>query len=221
MRPLPAALALLLILVASPGCHLLRRIPFLSGEPLPPPVAFKDATLDHGLVQRVLALPLSDESGFGTQSFVVSDSMRDELGRLGQFSVVRPSASDAMLKPSDGPHNTGRIPVATIIELGRRYGVDAVLFGTIFHYRPYSPPALGIEVSMVDVQTGRVLWKVRDSVDGSDKRCAVSMEWFFEDEIETDETVFGSDLMHVSPRWFSRFASYRIAQTLVPPKPEK
>ncbi|MFH0944931.1 MAG: hypothetical protein V2A76_07010 [Planctomycetota bacterium] len=218
MRSVPVAVVLLLILAASPGCQLLRHIPFLSGEPLPPPRAFKDVTLDHGLVHRVLALPLADESGFGTQSDVVSESLRDEIGRLGQFSVVRPSASDAMLKPGDGPHNTGRIPVATIIELGRRYGVDAVLFGAIFHYRPYSPPALGMEVSLVDVQTGRVLWTVRDSVDGSDKRCAVSMEWFFEDEIETDETVFGSDLMHVSPHWFARFAAHRIAQTLLPPQ---
>lgn len=214
MRALP--IALLLAAAVAPGCRMLRHMPFFAGKPLPAPRAFKDENLDYGLLQRVLALPLVDESGFGTRSDVVSDSLRDELNRLGRFRVVRPSASDSMLKPGDGPHNSGRIPVATMIELGQRYGVDAVLFGTISHYRPYAPPALGMSVSLIDVQTGRILWSVTDFVDGSDQRCAVSMKWYFEDETATDETVFGSELMHTSPRWFARFASQRIARTLLP-----
>ena len=217
MRRRTTALLLGLTTAVLPGCQLLRHVPYFSGKPLPPPRAFKDENLDYGLVHRVLALPLSDESGFGTRSDVVSESLRDELTRLGRFGVVRPTASDAMLKPGDGPHNNGRIPVATMIELGRRYGVDAVLFGSISHYRPYAPPALGMSVSLIDVQTGRILWSVTDFVDGSDQRCAVSMQWYFEDETATDETVFGSELMHTSPRWFARFASHRVARTLLPP----
>lgn len=212
-RPVLAAL-LLLPLLTSSGCHLLRMVPYLGGEPLPPPAAFKDGSLDFGIVRRILALPLTDESGVGSGTEVVSRTLRDEISRLGRFGVVRPNESDSMLKPHDDPQNSGRIPVATIIELGRRYGVDAVLFGTIRHYRPYTPPSLGMSVTLIDVQTGKIVWSVNDFVDGSDRRCATSMKWFFEDETATGETVFGSEIMHTSPQWFARFATRRVVSTL-------
>ncbi len=196
------------------GCQLDRLWRPFEGAPLPPPCAFRDGSIDDGLVRRILALPLADESGQGPGTLVVSDALRDEILKLGRFSVVQPNASDAMLRPAEGPQRTGRIPVRCIIELGRRYGVEAVLFGSVTLYRPYAPQALAITAQLVDVQTGKIVWSVSDFVDGSDAQAVRSMEWYFADQAATGETVFGPEIMNTSPRWFARFAAARIAATL-------
>lgn len=211
------ALAGLLIAAATAGCYELRRhVPALVGDPLPQPRAFRDGSVDYGFVRRVLALPLSDESGNGAGTEVVSRALRDEIAKLRRFDLVAPSASDAALAQDDGPLQTGRIPVATIIELGRRYHVDAVLFGSITHYRPYQPAALGMSVSLIDVQTGKIVWSVNDLVDSADRAAALAMNNDYFDRSATDQTVFGREIMNASPEWFARFTARRIAGTLVP-----
>ncbi|MFG0319658.1 MAG: hypothetical protein ACF8XB_20465 [Planctomycetota bacterium JB042] len=183
--------------------------------PLPEPRAFRDSSIDYGMVRRVLALPLIDESGHGAPTVVVSEALGDSIARLRRFEVVRPNAADASLKADAGPLASGRIPVSTIIDLGRRYGVDAVLFGTISRYRPYAPPSLAIGASLIDVHTGKVLWSVSDFVDATDSKTAVSIERWFEKNAAQDGTVFDREIVATSPRWFARFASDRVAGTLV------
>lgn len=183
--------------------------------PLSPPRAFRDSSIDYGMVRRVLALPLVDDTGHGADTVLVSEALGDSIARLRQFDVVRPNATDAVLKADAGPLASGRIPVSTIIELGRRYGVDAVLFGTISQYRPYTPPSLAIGASLIDVHTGKVLWSVSDYVDATDAKASVSIEHWFEENAAAEGTVFDKQIVSTSPRWFARFAADRIAGTLV------
>lgn len=207
-----------LLIALLPACrlHPERWVPYSHAEPLEPPRAFRDVTVESGHVSRVLALPLVDESSNGPAAAVVTRALIDSLIKLRRFSVVEPDATDAALVPGEGPKRTGRIPVDTIIELGRRYGVDAVLFGTIDRYRPYEPPSLGISATLVDVQTGLILWSATDFVDAADAATATSMRWWFEDQTATGHTVFGPEIMRASPLWFARFAADRLAATLLP-----
>ena len=183
-------------------------------HPLPAPQSFRDGSIDYGLVRRILALPLVDQSGHGAPARLVSDALGDSIAKLRRFQVVRPRSDDASLKSDSGPIGSGKIPVSTIIELGRRYGVDAVLFGEISQFRPYTPPSLGIGASLIDVHTGKVLWSVTDFVDASDAQTSVSMRLWFEEKAATDDTVYDERLVSTSPRWFARFATDRLASTL-------
>jgi hypothetical protein len=183
--------------------------------PLAAPIAWRDISLDGGAIRRVLVLPLADESGTPNQQRAIDDSLRDEVMKLRRFDVVQPDAAHATRLPDQGPKKTGRVDVTTIIELGRHYGVDAVIFGTIDHYRPYSPPSLGISASMIDVQTGKIIWEVRDFVDTSDRNAEVAIHDFFATEAAKEQTVMERELMSVSPIWFSRFAARRIVRTLL------
>lgn len=196
-----------------------NEIDSILAAPLPNPVAFRDGSLDGGTIRRLLVLPFADGSSVGAQTDTINAAMRDELIKLRRFDVVRPESSDATSKPEQGPKQTGRISTATIIELGRRYGVDAVVFGTIDHFRPYSPPSLGVSASMVDIQTGKIIWEVRDFLDAADRTCEVAMNQFFDSQMSREQTVMNREIMSASPAWFSRFAAKRIADTLLPPPP--
>jgi hypothetical protein len=184
---------------------------------LPAPRAWRDGSLDSGSLRRLLVLPLVDESSQGSPVDVVNQALRDEMIKLRRFDVIQPNPADATSKPQVGPKKTGRVAISVLIELGRRYGVDAVLFGTIDHYRPYAPPALGVSASLVDVETGKIVWEVRDFVDAADRTAEVAMDEFFLAEAAQDQGVTGADLMRHSPAWFARFATRRVTRTLLPP----
>lgn len=184
-------------------------------DALAPPIAWRDISLDGGAIRRVLVLPFADESGSGSRQNAIDDCMRDELMKLRRFDVVQPSPADATRLPEEGPKKTGRVDVTTIIGLGRHYGVDAVIFGSIDHYRAYAPPALGLSASMIDVQTGKIIWEVRDFVDSSDRDAELAMNDFFKIQMAKDQTVMNEELMAVSPIWFSRFSTRRVVRTLL------
>jgi hypothetical protein len=184
-------------------------------NPIAPPRAYRDLSLDGGTIRRVLVLPLADESSTGASIDGVNACMRDEMIKLRRFDVVQPDPSDATSKPSEGPKKTGRIEISTIIELGRRYGVDAVMFGSVDNYRPYAPPALGISSSLIDVQTGKIIWEVRDLLDAADRNTEVAMQDFFHAQASHDQTVMGDEIMASSPAWFGRFAARRVVRTLL------
>jgi TolB-like protein len=208
------------VALAPCGCKTLKRelgIPDLSPAPpeQPAPVAYRDGTVDFGAVRRVLALPLYDESEQGDATALLSRTLGEELSRLRRFDVVTPTASDAALKSSEAPHRIGQVPIQSIIELGRRYSVDAVVFGTVSEYRPYAPPRVALKLSLVDTQTGRVLWQVDDYVDSADARTAHSMRKFFDGVIDDQNTQFGDELLLTSPELFARYALRRSAKTLL------
>ncbi len=209
-----SSVAVSLLALAAPGCCLFRGMHLIPHAPLPEPVAYVDETVDPSKYRRVLALPLFDESATGVDSETVSRVLRDEMMKLRRFDMVQANPSDALLRPADSPQRNGRIPIDTVVELGRRYGVDAVLFGTITRYRPYAPPALAMTVSIVDVETGTLVVSVNDFVDGADAAAAESMDRFFKDEGDTDGTEYGPELMSTSPEWFARFAARRVARSI-------
>ncbi len=200
--------------LAASGCCFLNGVRFIPDKPLPEPVAYVDQTVDPAKFRRVLALPLFDESNNGIDSETVSRILRDELSKLHRFEMVQATESDAILRPADTPQRNGRIPIETVVELGRRYGVDAVLFGSITRYRPYAPPALALNVSIVDVETGTLVVAVNDFVDAADAAAAESMHRFFVTEVDTQGTEYGAELMSTSPEWFTRFATRRVARSL-------
>lgn len=202
------------------GCSAMKdRLRGMNGTPIPPPDAYRDPVMGNGAYQRVLALPLLPENGQASSTDVVSSAIRDEMLKLRRFDVVTANPSDSVLKPEQGPKMTGRINVATMIDLGRRYGVDAVLFGAVDHYRVYDPPALGMSLSLVEVETGKILWHVRDFVDAADHDTSLAMRYFYEDEAAESEMVFEYDVMSTAPQWFARFAARRVTATLLPPPP--
>lgn len=185
-------------------------------EKLPAPAAVRDPVLDQRPVQRVLLLPLVDECGHGPGSAVVSDAVHEEIAKTRRFKVVRPDSADSARLAARGPRNNGRIPVTVLVDLGRRYGVDAVLFGALTRYRPYPPPLVGLDLVLLDVQTGSVLFAADDLVDASDRAAANSMDAFYREESARGETLFGPEIVRTSPVWFARFAARRIVRVLAP-----
>lgn len=87
----------------------------------------------------------------------VATSMAREIAIYGLFRVVEPSEALSIMP------NLGLVPVG---DIGRRLGVDMLIFGTVTRYLervggPYGvsrPASVAFEVVMVDVRSGQKVW---------------------------------------------------------------
>ncbi|MBN2809839.1 MAG: hypothetical protein JXR80_10135 [Deltaproteobacteria bacterium] len=89
--------------------------------------------------------------------FDLAQSLAREIAIYGKYEVVEPLAAARVLPM------LGQVPLT---EIGRRLGVDVLLFGTVNRFQERvggprsveSPASVCFEVSLVDARSGRTVW---------------------------------------------------------------
>ena len=91
---------------------------------------------------------------------------------------------------------------------------NAVILGSINHFRPYPRMQVGLYLRLIDLRGGRLLWAVDHTWDTAEKTIESRMKEFFADHARS-----GYDPLHwrvgmLSPRAFGKFVAYEAAATL-------
>jgi curli biogenesis system outer membrane secretion channel CsgG len=130
------------------------------------PTVFIKPDFDSTRIRKIAILPL--ESPDKTISSVATDIFTAEFITLGKFEVVERSQLDKIIEEQK-LGAAGTLDPATIKEVGRILGADALVIGSVYpNYRyeeiAFAPlPAKEIEninlnVRLIEVETGSVLW---------------------------------------------------------------
>ena len=145
----------------------LRKPLFHSG-----PISFRASDLDPATPHRVCVLPLDNTSGVPESGRVVYDILALRLAAASGFEVVEPAALRAAALKT-GIASFRSVTSEDLIRLTPAVGTPLFLRGTIYTYRDPSgnaaaAPEVQLEISLVDVQAGRVLWAAQHTRRGSD-----------------------------------------------------
>lgn len=124
----------------------------------------KDYVQSRGIAEDarfVAVLPLVNLTTTPNAGRMVSDILVTELYSATGFRLME---STSMLKRMKGDEDDIEYVVEDVVaqEIGHRLGVDTVVYGSVSEYR-YSrgvnqSPAAGINLRMIDVDSGKVLW---------------------------------------------------------------
>jgi len=132
-------------------------------------LSYSDPDLDH--TRPICILPFDNESSVPEAVRLVADVLALRLEAAG-FTVINPTmVRDAALKARISFHKVGSQDLLT---LAKAIGTPLFLRGTIYRFddpvaRNGTPtPALDLEVTLVDVRAGRILWAVQDDRKGTD-----------------------------------------------------
>lgn len=100
----------------------------------------------------------------------IAEKMRRAF--LGQFAqleldILRLSQTDRLLN-KEGLDSWEKIRAIPVTDLGKILGVDALIFGQVTHFDYYygflyAQLAVGLSIEMIEVQSGEVLWRVKDA----------------------------------------------------------
>ncbi len=110
------------------------------------------------------------------------------------------------------PARTGNIQPKAVLEIARRAGLDAILAARVVDLRPYEPVRLGLDVDLIAVETGLVIWSSHVRVDTGDSRALAAIESWQAAMRSGGESEHAVDLL--SPRRLAEFAAAQAAMLL-------
>lgn len=166
-------------------------------------------------IHRALLLPFEYDIDRDAIIDEVTEAFAVELRKLGRFEVVLPEESRAAISINHGIWSRGTVDLDTILALRKRYEADAIIFGSITHYRPYEPMLLGVKVGMISTDTGLVIWSADGIFDSNENEVAELVKQYFESTHQKN-ALYGWRLILLSMRRYSQFVANQITKTLQP-----
>lgn len=175
----------------------------------------KTDALRETLIHRVLLLPF--EYDIDRESIIdeVTEAFAVELRKLGSFEVVLPSENKAAMTIGHGIWTKGTIDLDLVLALRKQYEADAIIFGSITHYRPYEPMLLGVKTGMISTDSGLVVWSADGVFDSNENEVAELVKQYFESTHQKN-ALYGWRLILLSMRRYSQFVANQITKTLQP-----
>ena len=93
-------------------------------------------------------------------------------------------------------------------------GTDALLIGTVTSYSPYPHMAMGLQLKLVDMRTGQVVWAIQQIWDAADKATQERIKRYFDQQLRADFSPIGEQLATLSPINFIKFITYEVIEMM-------
>lgn len=165
-------------------------------------------------VRRVGLVPFTGNGLTGEEACELQTTFFTELSRRADFEIVPLTPNDLEEIPGSEPFRAGWIRPRTIIDLSRRFRLDAILIGTMTERQVFTPQRFGAQVDMIASETGVPIWSSIVHIDASDERVRYGMERWFDTSRATYKTGETWELALLSPRRFAQYAAYEVARGL-------
>lgn len=189
-------------------------------QPCPPPAPvchrYHAPDIDWLSIRRLLLVPLENESSYPHATFEVQESLAARLQCSGRFEVVLASP-ESYTACHDSVRINGRFDEVELLYLAERYNADAIVFGTITQYQPYSPPRLGLSLRMISPANAVLIASVDGLWDGRDQAVAEQARYYTGNVLNDNESLMACNLTLDSPVLFRRFACHFAVEALVSP----
>lgn len=163
-------------------------------------------------LRRVGLVPFTGAIGF-EQASELQAAFFAEMSASTGLEIVPLKPQDLEEVPRSEPYRRGWYRPQTIIDLARRYRLDAIFIGTVTELHTYPPQRLGVQLDLVASETGMVLWNSSIYLDAGQENVRRSVELWAKVALGVDD----EDELHIillSPRRFSRFAAYQLSRLL-------
>lgn len=164
-------------------------------------------------MRRVAVVPFTGAAIDPERSKDFEDALALELIPRASFELVQLDAADLAEIPRADPYRRGWYQPFTLLEIAKRYRVDAVLVGTVREFSPYTPQRLSASIEMVSCETGMVAWSSSVVLDGRDERVLRGLKAWHALERGSHDAPGDEALSLLSPSLFARFAARELSRT--------
>jgi curli biogenesis system outer membrane secretion channel CsgG len=173
----------------------------------------QDVPYNLSAVKSVCLLELQNKTSYPNISTDTTELLYQALQKKQRFTL-------SMLKQTDPAWNTLEVKpnsaytLEQLMSARKLLGADALLMGTITSYSPYPRMALGLQLKLVDIRTGQVVWAIEQIWESADKGTQERMKKYFDKQLRSDFSTIGEQLGNLSPINFVKFITYEITETM-------
>ena len=175
---------------------------------------YKSDEYNNAGVHRVLLVPFTFETNREKVVNEVTEAFSIELQKSAKFDIVLPHGFPEELLLQNDLWNKGLVRAETVIEAKKRFKVDAIIFGTITHYKPYEPPILGMKVGMFSTVTGNIIWTADTILDSSEATVVRLVKTYYRTNYQRKQSLYGWKIILLSMKRYAQFAAHQVITTL-------
>lgn len=159
------------LLAVLSACHPFKKeIP--TGSPFKLDNVYASPTYDHGKIVKALMLPIdnprADDGVVRYEKEFISASLKN-FGKFNYFFLQYDQDFSKIAQANDAIDvKTGKFHRMKLGEIAREYQAQALIKVSVSEFRPFFPMFIKVKASMIDVQTGEVVWVIDQVFDASD-----------------------------------------------------
>ena len=171
---------------------------------------------------RIALVELGNETGFHEISIDMSTALFQELQKKQMFGVKYVQENDSTWR-SMQLRQDASYTFEELLEMRNTLKCDGVLIGSVTSYKPYPHMAIALQLRLIDLTDGQLLWAMEQVWDTTDKTTGHRMRKYYGDLVLGTEklSVIGPEtpsaqLGFVSSLKFIKFVAYETAGTFTP-----
>ena len=167
---------------------------------------------DFARISRVVVFEFDNQTEFPSSSGDLTQAVTDGLQRKNLFNLrIIPRDSDVWQDMQlDKPTFTN----PELLEIRKRLSADAILIGHLKGYQPYPHLMASMNLKLIDLNTGGVLWGLEQIWDSTDQAVQRRMKMYYRDKMGSGYEPLNWQVLINSPREFHKFVADEVAQTL-------
>lgn len=200
------------LLLSLSSCGSYRR-QAITGQPITIDNAYADPSYDHSHIVNVLVLPIDNPLNNKEQVFHQKEILLSLMRGWGKFNYFNlqydpsyPSGAGRLINL-----DTGFIDRVSLGEVGRSYGVQAVLKTAISDYRPYAPMRMKVKAWLVDCEHGTRVWAFDHVFDTDDSNVVNGLRVWWNQQMAGGDAQTRFAVSKLRPTIFSNFVFHTMA----------
>jgi len=209
------AYILALTLAVGEGCAHKRTAVVMPPTPAPYQ-QFVAQNFDWSSVQRVVLMPLANQTAYPKVTEELQANLAAELQRAGRFDIVVATRDDPGARAQD-IFRGGQFDELELLRVAREYQAQAVLFANVTQYHPYAPPRVGMSLLLVSPAEGVAIASADGLWDARETTTAIQAQTFYKRSLNWPQSLMGADRILESPDVYQRFVCQQVASSLNPP----
>jgi hypothetical protein len=207
MKTFKVALSVLLLLAVN-GCTVVRRA-------TAPEVGhfYLNPYVDFNSVGKVVVLELRNKTAYPDVSEAITVGLTESLKKKHIFTLNTLRHNDPVWRDMD-LQDSSSYSLEELAMIRQNVKADAVMFGSITNYEPFPHMSMSMQLKLVDLRSGKLLWAMEQVWDSSDRRLEERMKYYYNKVLRSGYEPIDWQLLTTSPRNFNKFVVYEVSRTL-------
>jgi TolB-like protein len=167
---------------------------------------------DFARISRVVVFAFDNQTEYPSSSADLTQAVTDGLQRKNLFSlrIIARNSDIWQDMQLDKPSFTNQ----ELLDIRKRLSADAMLIGCLKEYRSYPHLMASLNLKLIDLNTGGVLWGLEQIWDSTDQPVQKRMKMYYRDKMGDIYAPLNWQVLITSPREFHKFVADEVAQTL-------
>lgn len=166
-------------------------------------------------VGRIAIVELDNHSSYPAISTDITKSLFQTLQKQQAFGLTIVRQSDPKWR-SLQLNLEATYTLEQLLAIQETLKCDTVLLGSVTEYQPYPHMAIGLQLKLVDLKDGQLIWALEQIWDSADKTTEYRIKNYFKNQIRSGFAPLSEHLVAVSSLKFINFVTYEVAETLQP-----